>query len=143
MKISGKLITGIVIVGILYVYLKKVPIKTLVSKRDMSTQTDFMETIIEELTLEKQDQEVSNEINKEEYKDIAPKHNYQIIDYSYYSEEELKDQEDIVVEEQEDCIVEESTLNYSVIELKEMAKEQKIKGFSRMKKAELIEKLEL
>ena len=131
MKLSGKIITGIVIVGIIYVYYRNKSMK-IVLKTDESTQTDFMEPIIEELTLEQQDHKVSYEIKKEEYINTLnsireEETTEQIIDDNHYSSEE--DNQTII--------------NYSVLELKEMAKEQKIKGYSKMKKAELIEKLEL
>ena len=121
MKTMGKIITGVLIISVIYMYIKNTNKTTKKETKDVCIQTENMD----------------------------------IIRHKHYAEEKLENldvifEEDQVVEDDNADIQEVENLNspssehtepenMSVIELKNLAKEQNIKGYSRMKKAELIE----
>ena len=117
----AKFLTGILIVGIIYMYINKmndtVNAETQTEEEPYSQQVDLS-------TIEEEPEE----------------------EYIHQEESFLEQVEELSDTTSTNCIDTTSTdctdfNQMSVIELKEMAKIQNIKGYSRMKKSDLIEKL--
>jgi len=131
MKTMGKIITGVLIVSVIFMYIKnrkEYSEKELKKTCDVGIQTESIYTnnILDDLYTE-----------EKTYNDIDESKNGLLIEEEYIQTENLDIQE---VENLDSPSSEHSELNnLNVIELKDLAKLQNIKGYSRMKKAELIE----
>lgn len=126
MKTMGKIITGVLIISVIYMYIKNTKKETKEKEtKDVCLQTEsiYMDIIRDELLAE----EKLDLICEDSEDDVIPK------------EDEYIQKEESQIEEVENLSPENGLISMSVIELKELAKQQNVKGFSRMKKSELIE----
>ena len=133
MKTMGKIITGIIIVSVIFVCIKKSK-ENIKKLNNVSTQTESnLESIIEEEEINETEEEENSE---EEEHEISES---EISEINETEEKEISESE--IIESEVVLGTEEELENMSVIELKELAKIQNIKGFSRMKKSDLIQSL--
>lgn len=157
MKIMGKIITGVLIVSVIFIYIKKHKEAAYINTKEIAIQTEEIDKsydiITEQLIEEEQElpeerstemidgiPESSKETNTEmiyENSDLPGVLNTEMIDEEYIQNE---DSDITQVENLTSPSSEADSLlkSMNLIELKELAKEQDIKGISRMKKAELI-----
>jgi hypothetical protein len=148
----SKVFTGVVIVGVLYMmYRQHKETKQKPKCQEQSTQTDNIDTIIEEtpsqLDLACLDPDSPQELYKTPdslHEDDDDQKIFEDDDKKIFEEIELVNEcrNDDDNKNTEFDVVNGNNLSIlSLAELKEVAKAQGIKGFSRMKKAELIQKL--
>ena len=124
MKTAGKIILSVIIVSVIYTYIRNTKIEKSISKintNTVSTQTDFVPECTEAYSQEK-----VYSISEETYSDSE-------------KEDEYIQKEESQIEEVENLSQDNGLKSMSVMDLKDLAREQQIKGFSRMKKIELIE----
>ena len=148
MKTMGKIITGIIIVSVIFVCIKKSK-ENIKKLNNVSTQTESnLESIIEEEEIneteeEENSEEEEHEISESEINETEEEeHEISESEISEINETEEKEiSESEIIESEVVLGTEEELENMSVIELKELAKIQNIKGFSRMKKSDLIQSL--
>ena len=137
MKTMGKIIAGVLIVGVIYMYMKnnKTTMKKDTKTKDISVQTD---SLIDEPILKDELYVIEAEeyIQKEESLIEEVK---QLTSNSISADVEQVEEHTHIEEVSSPVSQNDGIRNMSVIELKELAKEQNVKGYSRMKKAELIE----
>ena len=141
MKTMGKIITGVLIVSVIYIYIqntKKRVTKEICAQTDEIDKINFGQqynTIIEEGNQEKINfGQQFNTIIEEN----GNQENMKIIDES----NELICEEtdlDLLIDVSSPVSQDNELTCLSVIELKDLARVQQIKGYSRMKKAELIQ----
>ena len=131
----GKIITGVLIVSVIYLYIKKRK-KEATKKENIATQT---EPIIKDEVLPIQKIDSCMYSISEEILSNSEEEEYIQTEESQIQEVEQLSQDRTNVSDTEEESQANELKNMSVIELKELAKQQNIKGFSRMKKTELIE----
>ena len=132
MKTMGKIITGVLIISVIYIYIKNSKKTT---KKEKITYDICIQTDVCEDHLVFQDLDTINEENVLDVSTVIEEENNTIDEYIQKETSCIEEVENLSSPISQDN----SLKNMNVIDLKELAKEQNIKGYSRMKKADLIE----
>ena len=129
MKTMGKIITGVLIVSVIFMYIKNTKKHTIT--KDICTQTESTDSG-QQLEIIEENESIDESID-EENESIDEEN-----DLDDYIQNEVSQIEE--VENLSSPVSQDNELTrMSVIELKERARVQQIKGYSKLKKAELIE----
>ena len=157
MKTMGKIITGVLIISVIYMYIKNTKKETKEKEtKDICIQTEPIYMEDELLAQEKLDSDTEKknseiednyDIVKENFEDIQNEESSTQENFEDIQNEESQIQDDYIqneesqIQEISSCLSsqENGLKDMSVIELKEFARLQQIKGYSRMKKAELVQ----
>ena len=125
MKTISKLITGVIIVSVIYIYIKNTKTTQKHNTKDICTQTESdMHMELDEIA-----SDIEDKLNviEESNSDIETED-----EYIHNEESHIEEVENLSNQMSQDN----GLRNMNVVELKELAKEQQVKGYSRMKKSE-------
>ena len=154
MKTMGKIITGVLIISVIYMCIKNTKKTTQkeITTSDICIQTDISKDhLVSQGLLDTTNEENNFNVHKDEFEPtvIEEENNFNVhkdkfeptvIEEENNTIDEYIQKEELCIEEVSNPMSQDSELkNMSVVDLKELAKHQQIKGYSRMKKVELIE----